>query len=54
MEKYQTNRKCKNCEAINWFFIEKGKTVEEYLNEEKINCRSCNCPLFKEEKEKEE
>lgn len=54
MEKYQTNRKCKNCEAINWFLIEKSKTVEEYLKENQIKCSSCNCPLYKEKEEKEE
>jgi len=54
MEKYQTNRKCKNCEAVNWFTIEKSKTVEEYIKENEIMCHSCNCSLLKEKEEKKE
>jgi hypothetical protein len=54
MVKYQANRKCKNCDSVNWFSIETGTTVEEYVDEEKILCRSCNCSLFKEKEEKAE
>ena len=54
MEKYQANRKCKNCDSVNWFTIEVGKTVEDYVTELNIKCRSCNCPLFKEKEEKVE
>jgi hypothetical protein len=54
MEKYQADKKCKNCGATNWFTILKGQSVEEYISENKISCNNCECSLSKEEKEKEE
>lgn len=48
-ETYSSEIRCKNCKKINYIFkVPKGKKVEEFLEEEKLNCINCECALYKE------
>lgn len=44
-EKYIVEFRCKNCKAHHWLSIDKGISVEEHLERNKIKCDRCNCVL---------
>lgn len=44
---YSVDIKCKNCKKMNWLNkVPGGVHVDEYLDDENIRCRVCNCLLF--------
>lgn len=54
-ESYSIDIKCRNCKRQNWITkIPIGKEVNDYLEEESIRCRVCNCLLFNPKPPKEE
>jgi len=51
-ETYNTEEKCKNCKRTNYINkIPRGTTVEEFLDDKKLKCTTCGCPLYKEKED---